>query len=92
MTTAKSHFARPTALAAILASALWAQPMALLANDGANPLTEPSTGSFPDPTLSRWQERAFEGSTKYELVSAGSEKVLKGFADGTASVYTMRRR
>ncbi len=49
-------------------------------------LVEPGTGGFPDPNFLHWKERSFVGNTQYEVVDAGQTKVLKGSADGTASV------
>ncbi len=90
MITAKQRFALPAAQATLLISALatliFTPSVALSASDVQNKLQAPSTGSFPDPSLKSWSERSFVGNTKYEIVDAGSEKVLKGSADGTASV------
>jgi len=88
MMTINPRFARSAALLGLLC----ALPMAGSASDEAAGLSAPSTGSFPNPGLKGWQERSFVGNTKYEIVDAGSEKVLKGSADGTASVLYNKRK
>jgi len=51
----------------------------------------PASGSqhiraFPDESLDGWQEKAFAGSTQYELHSESGITVLKATANNTASV------
>jgi len=75
-----------------LSSLLLAPLVGLSAETSGARLIEPTTGSFPDPSLKQWIEHSFVGNTKYEIVDAGAEKVLKGSADGTASVlYTEQK-
>lgn len=89
---AAAHATSPaTTLAAALCIAILSQSAALSAGKDAMALADPSTGSFPDPSLKSWRERSFTGHTKYEIVDAGAQKVLKGTADGTASVLYNKR-
>jgi len=81
-----------SALAAALLGLLVALPMAGSAANEKTVLSSPGTGSFPNQSLKGWQVRSFVGKTKYEIVDAGSEKVLKGAADGTASVLYNKRK
>jgi hypothetical protein len=42
--------------------------------------------SFKQESLSNWRERAYQGKTKYEIVSIDGTKVLKASTDNSASV------
>ncbi len=50
------------------------------------PTGAPNNGGFPNGSLDGWKERAFAGNSTYQLVSTSEGSVLKGSADGTASV------
>jgi len=49
-------------------------------------------GPFPERSLDDWQERRFEGSTDYTLIEEAGVRVLRGRADGTASILYRERR
>ena len=47
---------------------------------------------FPESSLSRWQERSFDGDTDYRLVEEDGVSVLRGRTDGAASILYRERR
>lgn len=51
---------------------------------------EPS-GQFSSGSLASWEERSFEGNTRYELVQDNGVQVLKGQTRGQASVLYKER-
>lgn len=49
-------------------------------------VSDKPTGQFSNGSLAGWEERSFEGNTRYELVQDSGLQVLEGQTNGKASV------
>lgn len=82
--------ARLPIVALSIASLLALVPTAPVSSSEGGELALPRP--FPEPSLSRWKERSFDGDTDYRLVEEDGVSVLRGRTDGAASILYRERR